>query len=1338
MRARLLGAWAIFVLAAHGCGGGSSTPPPAPDAHDAARIDGAVDRGPDLRADTGGDATAADRPDAGDGASDAARDGASDGARDATDGARDAGADVAAPTCSDHIKNSDETDIDCGGHCGKCEAGKSCLIGADCTFGFCRTNHTCGECSLASDCPGTETECVHRSCTAGVCGMSLVAAGTVVAQQTVGDCQSRQCASDGTVKMVADNSDVPDDRNPCTNDSCTSGAPVHTMLPVNSSCGGQNRCNASGQCVGCLTGADCPGSDTACQTRTCSAQGVCGFSFKVSGTALTDPTAGDCKGLQCDGAGNTQTSTLDTDLPVDGNPCTTDECSAGTPAHHPVSSGTACGTGLVCDGANHCVACLTASTCPGTDTECHTRSCINGACGVSNTPGGRATQAQIPRDCKRIECTGTGDTFTVPDVTDLPVDGNPCTSDVCNGDTPSNPAIMAGTNCGGTSVCDGAGACVGCLTAATCPGDDTQCQTRTCSASHQCAISPAPAGKLLAIQTTGDCRKNQCDGNGNIQTVNDDTDLPIDGNVCTSDVCMNGLPSNPMVTVGTSCGTNLMCNAAGQCVGCITVADCPGSDTACQTRACTAGQCVVNNVGVGTVVVSQTTGDCKRDQCDGMGNQVTVADDTDLPVDGNQCTQDLCMNGNPSNPPQPVDTACNQNSGTRCNGIAGAAACVQCNTASQCSGGPDTECHTRACSAAGTCSIINTMSGTAVSDQTVGDCPRKQCDGAGNVLTVTDMTDIPNDSNGCTIDSCNGSAPTHTPQMQGTFCSDNGGVVCNATGTCVACNVASDCPGGPDTDCHTRVCSMAGACSVTTANDGTLVSSQTTGDCHKDVCSGGDIVSVIDNSDVFVDGNQCTLDQCSNGALSNPVTTGATCNQNGGSICDSAGTCVQCLTDANCDNTHDTACNKIHCVAGACTFVPEASNTVVADTTAGDCHSNVCDGMGAVSSIVDNTDVPVDGNTCTQDVCTAGVATNPAVTVGSACSQNGGTRCDATGSCVPSFMVARIGDGSSTPLTSAATPIFIEERLESDGTRIRVINVPSVTGPPNPLTISGNADSEGALALSGDKHSVAIAGYAAAAGTTKVASTASSATQRGAAIIFANGSVDTTTTFGATTFSGNNARGAVSSDGTQIWSSGNGSGAMQGVFYSTVGTAASTLIESGTGSGRACEIFGSPAQLYCDASNGSQGIFAVGTGLPVGTAVATALPGTVDSAASYYAFVMLDLVGNDGNIDTMYVADDRATAPGGIEKWTLSGATWSRIWDTNTSAGTAGVRGLTGYAAGSSAVLLATTASASPNPNAIVRLIDSGATPTAASVTTLVPAVSGQVTVYRGIAIAPQ
>jgi hypothetical protein len=1372
MRARLLETLVIVSLAAYGCGGGGSGSAPKTDARDGApadRNDGpSADRRPDLAVEAGGDAAGDAATGGADGAVDGnGRDGAADAALDMVD-ARDAGADaapdvrdaaldgrdgagvdadagradagggdVAAPTCSDRIKNSDETDIDCGGHCGKCGADKACLVGTDCSFGICRADRTCGACGVAADCPGAESECQHRSCTVGVCGVSSDPAGTVLALQTSGDCKSRQCAGDGTVAVVNDNSDLPDDRNPCTNDFCMTGTPSHTMLPLNSSCGGLNRCTAAGQCVGCIAGTDCPGTDTVCQTRVCSAQGVCSFSFRGVGTVLNDPIVGDCKALQCDGAGNTQVVNANTDLPVDNNPCTSDECTAGTPSHRPLASGVACGAGLICDGANRCVACVSASTCPGTDTECHTRTCVNGTCGVSNTTGGTPTVAQVARDCKRIECNGAGATFTVPDITDLPVDNNPCTAHLCNGDTPANPNITAGTSCTGTSVCDGAGACVACLTAASCPGTDTECHTRTCSAAHLCGLNNALAGKPLALQTIGDCKKSQCDGNGNPQIVSDDTDVRIDGNVCTRDVCMNGTPSNPPVASGVACGTGLLCNATGSCVGCIGAADCPGSDTACQTRVCTAaGQCDISNALAGTVLppASQMAGDCKRSQCDGMGNVASVADDTDKPVDGNTCTQDLCTLGVPSNPPEPPDTACAQGGGTRCNGIQGAAACVQCNTAAQCPGGPDTECRTRTCSAAGLCGVTLTQDGTAVSSQLDGDCKRNQCS-AGNIVSVADPTDVLIDGNACTQDLCMGGAPSNPAQPLGTPCAV-GGSVCNGASACVQCNQASDCPGGPDTECHVRVCT-SGTCSIALATENTHVSAQTAHDCHVNVCNAlGEIVAAPDDSDVFDDGKECTQNVCVDGAPENPpLARGTACGLTGASFCD-AGTCVQCLDDSNCDHAGDTACMKNRCTAGSCVPRPEPINTPAGDPIAGDCHSDVCDGMGAVTSATNDSDLPIDGNDCTQDLCAEGMRSNPAVATGTVCAQNGGRRCDVGAACVPTFMVARLGDGTAMPLTNAATPVFVEERFESDGALVRVINIPSTGSTPKPLTLSGTADSEGALALSGDHHSVSLAGYSAIATTAGVGSTSSAAVPRAAALVFADGSVDTSTTYGPTAFTGNNVRSAVGNQGIGVWAAGNGTNPTRGVSFATLDAATSTVIESASGSTRVCEIVA--AQLYCDAANGVQGIFAVGTGLPTATALIAALPGTiVDTAASYYAFVLLDMVGGDGLLDTLYVADDRATGPGGIQKWTLTSGTWSQVWTTNTAAGTLGVRGLTGYAAGNNVVLLATTASASPAPNAIIRLIDTGPAPTAASVTTLVPAASG-VTVYRGIALAPQ
>ncbi len=47
------------------------------------------------------------------------------------------------PTCSDNIKNQDETDIDCGGRCGSCTNGRSCLINFDCQSNYCNPNKIC-------------------------------------------------------------------------------------------------------------------------------------------------------------------------------------------------------------------------------------------------------------------------------------------------------------------------------------------------------------------------------------------------------------------------------------------------------------------------------------------------------------------------------------------------------------------------------------------------------------------------------------------------------------------------------------------------------------------------------------------------------------------------------------------------------------------------------------------------------------------------------------------------------------------------------------------------------------------------------------------------------------------------------------------------------------------------------------------------------------------------------------------------------------------------------------------------------------------------------------------
>jgi hypothetical protein len=93
----------------------------------------------------------------------------------------------AAASCTDGIKNGNETDVDCGGGtCPKCATGKGCLAGADCVSGIC----SAGICQ-APTCNdgvknGTETDV---DCGGGTCLPCATGKQCLVAT----DCQSNVC-----------------------------------------------------------------------------------------------------------------------------------------------------------------------------------------------------------------------------------------------------------------------------------------------------------------------------------------------------------------------------------------------------------------------------------------------------------------------------------------------------------------------------------------------------------------------------------------------------------------------------------------------------------------------------------------------------------------------------------------------------------------------------------------------------------------------------------------------------------------------------------------------------------------------------------------------------------------------------------------------------------------------------------------------------------------------------------------------------------------------------------------------------------------------------------------
>jgi hypothetical protein len=525
---------------------------------------------------------------------------------------------------------------------------------------------------------------------------------------------------------------------------------------------------------------------------------------------------------------------------------------------------------------------------------------------------------------------------------------------------------------------------------------------------------------------------------------------------------------------------------------------------------------------------------------------------------------------------------------------------------------------------------------------------------------------------------------------------------------------------------------IAGGCGISHVAAGTVVSSQTAGDCRVNTCDGtGGVVPTTDDADVpGDDGSPCTVETCAAG-LPASVASPAGLSCGGSGLCDGAGVCVGCLAASDCPG-QDSACAQRACVVGVCQMLAAPAGTPVPAQQAGDCQRNQCDGAGQVQSVADDAGLPVDGNQCTADLCSAGVPVNSNLATGTSCAQGGGSSCDGAGKCVSStFRVLRVGDGT-LPLNSAGAFVFVDER-RTDGSLVGTVALPSAaSGANQPFTMSGSASSEGQLSLSGDGRYLVIPGYAAAPTTAGVASTTAAAIKRSVARIDAAGNVDTSTML-LTAFNANNVRGATSFDGSGFWVAGAG-GATGGVWFVPLGTTGGVQVLGTPNNIRWVQVVGT--QLYGTSNQtGLANVFTVGTGLPALVGQAAAMfPGMpTNNNPSPFGFVLLDLlpgVGNATGADTLYVADDRAAPTGGVQKWTFNGTTWVLAATLNVATTPIGFRGLAGSAAGGKVTLIGTTAD-STNTRLVV-FVDDGA-----SVTSAVVATAPANVLYRGVALSP-
>lgn len=354
-------------------------------------------------------------------------------------------------------------------------------------------------------------------------------------------------------------------------------------------------------------------------------------------------------------------------------------------------------------------------------------------------------------------------------------------------------------------------------------------------------------------------------------------------------------------------------------------------------------------------------------------------------------------------------------------------------------------------------------------------------------------------------------------------------------------------------------------------------------------------------------------------------------------------------------------------------------------------------------------------------------------------------------------VVERIGDGSTT-LSNASAPIAVLE-VTTSGSLAQTISFP--TSGANQQSDSGSATSNGYLNtyISGTIGYVSVPGLNLGTGTASAAGTNTKVNST----LDATGSVINRTLFptgGAagtppSPFSGNNFRSSIATSGSTFYAAGTSTGSpvTGGAWYYN-GSAFTQVSSTATGQPtnfRNIEIYGSgsAAQIFAaSAATSGTGIFAIGSGLPTTAGSTSTLlinTGSIGTAASPYGFVMFS-TGSQGAgvLDLAYLADDRTSAGGGLQKWTFNGSAWTNSWallvgasgtstlSATAATGFAGIRGLAGtYDPVLGATLYATTNETSNNR--LISILDAGSTPSTYS--TLLSAGSNYV--FRGVDLSP-
>jgi hypothetical protein len=375
-------------------------------------------------------------------------------------------------------------------------------------------------------------------------------------------------------------------------------------------------------------------------------------------------------------------------------------------------------------------------------------------------------------------------------------------------------------------------------------------------------------------------------------------------------------------------------------------------------------------------------------------------------------------------------------------GVDEAGPAVSCTTASDCPM-PTNDCVVAACNG-NICAATNIASGTAC---TTGG--GRSCDGNGKCGACVVADDCARWLTACKLNTCTSSTCGAANAPARAVCTDNGGRVCDGSGTCVECVAPTDCPAQTTVcktnACSTNTCAVAFAALGTTCSDNLGVVCDGKGDCVPMHCTdgakdadetdidcggtcgatckdtpspqkclvGGDCISGVCKSATLLcqpplctdgvrNGNETDVD-CGGAGFNghNPCPACADkkhCAKNSDCVhnaCFGAGpgTCVSCSDGAKDGNETDTDCGGASCDAQLKTCATGQACVAPSDCKSGYCPANTCQ-------------LRPDGNACTtSSQCLHGACLNVTgggkICCSSGCSDQGAASCGTNGQCKP-------------------------------------------------------------------------------------------------------------------------------------------------------------------------------------------------------------------------------------------------------------------------------------------------------------------------------------------------